>query len=1339
MPTHPDSQTPDPHAPDDAASDAATGGGIDTFATVSAGTDYTLDPSSPESGEVGTIADNGLPIWSAYETAAHLVRPGGTWADHAYDQSGGITISYSFDAAYFTAEGEALDAANQQAVRDVLAYLESLVNISFVEVTSADLAPGEAPDITYQFEIGTTNGGGWANYPSAGGGIVNLGHTSWAPVAAPGNYAWNLILHETGHALGIAHPGDYNGTPNNGYAGEADHWNDSGQFTLMSYWDASNTGGVIGQESTMLLHDILALQIEYGANLTTHAGDTVYGFNTTAGAQYDLGMTEALAFAIWDGAGIDTLDMSGSSGAIRVDLREGGFSSSAGHVNNIAVAYGAQIENAIGGNYGDALRGNGLDNEIHGGWGADLIVGSYETALPDTAVSFTGITLNADPQERDQYLSVAGFDGLSGADGFTLEFMVEVIRIPADTVAFASYASSVSSNDVLIEGHRDGTVLIHIGGQVLDTGVLTRTLVDGDAHRLSLSWDRDTGAVGFYVDGSLAASGTLNAGHAIGTGGTLVFGQEQDTVGGWFDDRQVLQGTIGDIRVFDSALDGADIAANALDVLTGSEPGLIHNWITDSLVDGAAPLVVADQGSAAQTADLVVQGGALAHDTRDAVLPGTDSDSLYGGEGDDTIHGGVGDDLLVGDGEDTRAAPEIFDLVGVAGSSQVEVTTTDVFPTGSFTIEFLWQQTALVNQAYSFRFPGFAIYRYDDGALGVNFWDATEENWLYGVIPTTMTDGDLHRISITYDDTTGAFRVYVDGIAVDAEDLTPGTRGGAATGGALPADGTVRFADEGLVGDVRIYDYALDAAQIEAGWGTALTDPQGEAGLVQYWTAQGGTLVSQLPGGTDMTASGGVTTGQGTLWQVSYDDDLFGGLGADTLDGGQGDDSLNGGDGNDLIDGGLGDDTVEAGEGDDTILSAAGLDSIEGGGGTDHVLFSGLFADFSLTQLVGGEWSVLSGLADAVVSGVEYLGFDDVHVAVAALTSNGPSALDDWITLTAAGALSALSGDDLVDGSSSADLVHGDGGNDTIRGDFGADTLHGGADDDLLDGGLLADSLYGEAGEDTLIGGYGDDLLDGGTGFDVAIYSGFGGNISVNLNLASAQYTGGAGTDRLIGIEGLIGGDHADRFVGRTDGNSLLGGDSADTLVGLGGDDTIDGQDGNDNLIGGAGFDSLTGGAGRDAMLGGDDDDTLDGGAGNDQLRGGSGEDVLTGGHGRDILVGGDYVGGAFVGDGAADVFVYADVAESRLGGDGRDIIMAFEEGLDRIDLSAIDADTTQTGDQGFVFVGGAAFSGQAGELRITSTAVSELVQADIDGDGMSDFDLVVRGATALAATDFIL
>ena len=64
-----------------------------------------------------------------------------------------------------------------------------------------------------------------------------------------------------------------------------------------------------------------------------------------------------------------------------------------------------------------------------------------------------------------------------------------------------------------------------------------------------------------------------------------------------------------------------------------------------------------------------------------------------------------------------------------------------------------------------------------------------------------------------------------------------------------------------------------------------------------------------------------------------------------------------------------------------------------------------------------------------------------------------------------------------------------------------------------------------------------------------------------------------------------------------------------------------------------------------------------------------------------------------------------------------------------------MDADTGRPGDQGFAFLGGAAFSGDAGELRFAGGVLA----GDVDGDRAADFEIALLGVGRLGAGDILL
>ena len=194
---------------------------------------------------------------------------------------------------------------------------------------------------------------------------------------------------------------------------------------------------------------------------------------------------------------------------------------------------------------------------------------------------------------------------------------------------------------------------------------------------------------------------------------------------------------------------------------------------------------------------------------------------------------------------------------------------------------------------------------------------------------------------------------------------------------------------------------------------------------------------------------------------------------------------------------------------------------------------------------------------------------------------SGPQQTFDPFALAARLGLIAISGgpgDDVIDASGvgSGALIVGLSGNDTIIGTQFDDILIGGDGDDILDAGPGNDLVFGNGGNDTLIGGSGEgnDRLDGGIGTDTVTYSSATQAVVVNLTSGLAFGDPAIGSDTLVDIENVIGGQGNDTIVGNAVANVLDGGPGDDILSGLGGDDTLIGGAGNDTLIGGTGSDA---------------------------------------------------------------------------------------------------------------------------------------------------------------------
>ncbi|NBZ88603.1 LamG-like jellyroll fold domain-containing protein [Stagnihabitans tardus] len=935
---------------------------------------FLIDPSSPASGLIGTTI-GGLAVWSAVQTASHLTRPWGSWAVTGTD----LVVSYSFgETATLPAGYEAFASDMAKAgARLAMSLYAEVSGLTFTETTGA-------ADITYMFGVGSTNGGGWAHYPSNGGGYVQVGHVSWEADMGPGTYALNLLLHELGHGLGLAHPGEYNG--DSAVYADADHYNDSGQYTNMSYWSETYTGAEFGGLATLGLHDILAIQQEYGINWATRAGDTTYGFNATAGANYDLGPDAAMGFCIWDGGGRDRLDFSQAQAGVVMDLRQGAFSSSGAGVWNVSVAYGAVIEEAIAGAGDDKLRGNDAANRLVGGAGADLILGGVEssTAWADPR-AFQGVALNEDPLVRGQYLIRQGVTAFSGA-AFTFEMMVDLTRVAASAVEFLSYNKSGNDNQVLLEGTNDGFLKLTIANKAAYvTDFATENLADGQAHRLSLTWDKATGTVALYVDGVQVHGGIYTAaiGANIASGGTLVIGQEQDSPGGGFDSTQVLQGVVGDIRLFTDLRTGAEIASGAFGTVT--DPALAHNW--QGVTDVAAG------------ADLTLSGGRLV--TVDRSTPAVaDADTLIGGMGNDTLQGGVGDDVLDGQGSAPMGFAPVLGLNLNAGTETGQYLAAQAYmglggAVPVFTLEMAVRVTRLPGSEVDFfsyannqTSNALTLAAKNGGHVELTFRGGVFDT---GVASTVLTDGQAHRIALVWDGraASAGFVLYIDGVEAARGVHQYQTY-------SLNTGGTLIFGQEqdsigggfqagqilpGVVGDIRVFNTALSASEIASGGG---------AGLVSHW--QGPTM-ADAQGGAGLTITGAPAVAGLGDWD---DDLLIGGLGSDRLSGG------------------LGSDDLQGGLGRDSLVGGAGSDSLDGGVGLDWAGYgastAGVRIDLRTGQGAGGD-----------AEGDRLIGIEN-------LTGSGR---DDVLTGNAAA--------NRLVGGAGADLLDGMAGNDTLTGGAGAD------------------------------------------------------------------------------------------------------------------------------------------------------------------------------------------------------------------------------------------------------------------------------------------------------------
>jgi serralysin len=370
--------------------------------TVKTSGNYFIDVganSRTATGEYGLSVTAGTKASFNIEMGAGALDSYTSWSP--ITSASATTITYGFRSSaptsYAGPTNFSVLSENQMiAVKSILSLWSDVANVKFNQVIDTTVNGLTQYSNNATIEIAnyssTTDGAGaFAYYPgsrlasSASGDLwLNLSGGVTTAGVNPGSYAYFAIMHELGHALGLAHPGDYNAGTGGAitYAASSQFIQDSQQYTSMSYFGGSYTGetpGGFGSAYTPMLFDIYEIQQMYGANTTTRTADNVYGFNSNAGAQYDFTTVSIPQFCIWDAGGKDTLDCSLYSGSQTISLTAGSFSSTTGAINNVSIALGSVVENAIGGAGNDNLIGNNISNILTGGAGADHFI--FNTAL----------------------------------------------------------------------------------------------------------------------------------------------------------------------------------------------------------------------------------------------------------------------------------------------------------------------------------------------------------------------------------------------------------------------------------------------------------------------------------------------------------------------------------------------------------------------------------------------------------------------------------------------------------------------------------------------------------------------------------------------------------------------------------------------------------------------------------------------------------------------------------------------------------------------------------------------------------------------------------------------
>ena len=357
--------------------------------------------SNTEGGQISVTMSQTLVEWSFDQIADYLTYGG--WGNETYQWNVSPGGTLTFDVSGLTNAGKTL-------ARDALEVWSDVTGINFQEVSFSG-----------QISFDDNQSGAFAQFFTNGLHItsadVNVS-TGWVNQYGTdrNDYAFQTYIHEIGHALGLAHSGNYDGGAR--YGQDNLYLNDSWQQSVMSYFDQDDNTHVNASYAAVVtpqIADILAAQELYGVAGNLRTGNTTYGDNASGSGFYANVMTlDSVTLTIIDDGGIDTIDTSSFNSSQKMYMDDETYSNLFGEVGNIGIARGTVIENFEGGSGSDLVFGNGANNTINGNNGNDSI---YSGDGDDTLTGGNGNDRLVGNGGDDDLTGGAGNDVLKGKEG----------------------------------------------------------------------------------------------------------------------------------------------------------------------------------------------------------------------------------------------------------------------------------------------------------------------------------------------------------------------------------------------------------------------------------------------------------------------------------------------------------------------------------------------------------------------------------------------------------------------------------------------------------------------------------------------------------------------------------------------------------------------------------------------------------------------------------------------------------------------------------------------------------------------------------------------------------
>ncbi|XP_051849658.1 C-reactive protein-like isoform X3 [Antechinus flavipes] len=182
-----------------------------------------------------------------------------------------------------------------------------------------------------------------------------------------------------------------------------------------------------------------------------------------------------------------------------------------------------------------------------------LVILSLSNAFAQTG-RLSGKVIVFPRQSQDSYVTlIPHLEKPLKAFTVCLKFYTDLTR----AYSLFSFATQALDNEILLYHERDSS---NFSLTVGNTGALFQVPEAAFAPRhLCASWESESGIAELWVDGKPMVRKALQRGYVVQNQPKIILGQDQDSFGGKFDEKQSLVGDIGDIFMWDFALSPGEI------------------------------------------------------------------------------------------------------------------------------------------------------------------------------------------------------------------------------------------------------------------------------------------------------------------------------------------------------------------------------------------------------------------------------------------------------------------------------------------------------------------------------------------------------------------------------------------------------------------------------------------------------------------------------------------------------------------------------------------------------------------------------------------------------------